>query len=60
MANQQSRIRSDCGSLEIAKGPVVFGGLLANPAEGRKGMFIVFADDIELEGLQSAFNSRWP
>lgn len=44
------------GSLEIAKGPVVFGALLTNPG----GMFIRFADDIELEGLQSTLNSGWP
>lgn len=40
---------------------MVFGAVLINPAEGGEGMFIIFADDIELvKGLQSVLNSRWP
>lgn len=60
MAHQQSRTCSERGSLEIAKSLVVFGGLLTKSGEGGGGMFVVFADDLGLEGLQSALNSRWP
>lgn len=49
---------SDGGSLEMAEGPEVFGGFLTNPDEGSAGMFIIFADGIELEGLQRALTSR--
>lgn len=46
------------GSLEMAEGPEIFGGLLTNPREGSAGMFIILADDIELEGLQRALSPR--
>lgn len=31
---------------------------MTNPGEGHAGMFIIFVDDIELEGLQRALSSR--
>lgn len=40
-AHQQSRMCSEHGSLEIAKGGlVVFGALLTNPGEGRGGVYV--------------------